>query len=86
MAICFTTRNPEEVILTSLSRLVRCFSSGLCSTESGGWVIRVPGLRGEGDTDMVTAGRAEWMPEGLLQLHFDDCLECHHMRHLCRHC
>lgn len=45
-------------------------------------MIRSPGLQDEGDTDMVTAGRAVWAPKGLLQLPSDDCLDCHHIGHL----
>lgn len=53
----FAARDPEQVIWTFVSRLVGCFSSGFCSLELGGWVIRGPGLRGEVDTDLVAAER-----------------------------
>lgn len=55
-----------------LSSLPRCFSSGLCDVELGRWVIRGPGLRDNGDTDVVSAGTAEGMPRGLLPLPADE--------------
>lgn len=57
--IRFTAGNPEKVILAFLSRLVRCFPSGLCSVESGRWMIRNLGLQGEGGTVMGAASEAE---------------------------
>lgn len=57
MVPCFAARDPEKVIWAFVSRLVECFSSGLCSLESGGWVIRGPGLRGEVNTDSVASKR-----------------------------
>ena len=49
MAIQLAARNPEKVIWAFVSRPVRGFLSGLCSTESGRWVIRAARLPGEVD-------------------------------------